>query len=132
MAEARKEIAAVLFMTSSMMTLDAYSTFESSPWTAENFGADDEKAKSCKEYLAHAVGYSTVYGVASAWLAKSYWPVVGAGITNVYLIWLYLRALERGKASGSTDWAKGDGKGGSDSGDNGYMESSTAYPGRAY
>lgn len=99
------ELAALLFMTSAMMTLDAYSTFESSPWTAENFGADPAKVKSCKEYLCHAVVYSMVYAVASAMLARSYWPVVGAAITNGYLIWLYLRALDRGKVTGSTGWA---------------------------
>jgi len=105
-ASEKKEVAALLLMTASMMTLDAYSTFQSSPWTVENFGADEEKAKTCKEYLTHAVGYSTVYSIAAAWLAKSYWPVVGAGIANGYLIWLYMRALERGRQSGSTDWVK--------------------------
>lgn len=99
------QIAALLFLTSAMMTLDAYSTFESSPWTAENFGADPVKAKSCKEYLTHAVCYSMAYAIASAYLAKSWWPVIGAAISNAYLIWLYLRALDRGKATGSTGWA---------------------------
>jgi hypothetical protein len=99
-------LAALLFMTSAMMTLDAYSTFESSPWTAENFGADPIKAASCREYLMHAVGYSMVYAIASSFLAKSWWPVIGAAISNGYLVWLYLRALDRGKASGSKGWAK--------------------------
>lgn len=100
------QLAALLFMTSAMMTLDAYSTFESSPWTAENFGADPDKVKSCKEYLWHAVSYSMIYAVASAFLARSYWPVIGASISNAYLVWLYLRALDRGKVTGSTGWAK--------------------------
>lgn len=98
-------VAALLFMTSAMMTLDAYSTFESSPWTAENFGADPAKVKSCKEYLMHAVGYSMAYAIASAAIAGSWWPIAGAAITNGYLIWLYLRALDRGKTTGSTGWA---------------------------
>jgi hypothetical protein len=99
-------VAALLFLTSSMMTLDAYSTFESSPWTAENFGADPVKAKSCKEYLTHAVVYSLAYATASAVLAQSWWPLVGAVISNAYLVWLYLRALDRGKSTGSSGWAK--------------------------
>lgn len=98
-------VAALLFMTSAMMTLDAYSTFESSPWTAENFGADPDKVKSCKEYLWHAVSYSMAYAIASAIIAHSWWPVVGAAISNAYLVWLYLRALDRGKTTGSTGWA---------------------------
>jgi hypothetical protein len=104
---ATAEVASLLFMTSAMMTLDAYSTFESSPWTAENFGADPAKAASCREYLWHAVGYSMIYAVASAAIAGSWWPVIGAAISNAYLIWLYLRALDRGATSGSTGWAKG-------------------------
>lgn len=99
-------VAALLFMTSAMMTLDAYSTFQSSPWTAENFGADPEKQKSAREYLWHAVGFSMAYAVASAYLAHSMWPVIGSVIANAYLVWLYLRALDRGKATGSTGWAK--------------------------
>jgi len=102
----RTDAAALLFLTSAMMTLDAYSTFQSSPWTAENFGADDEKAASCREYLMHATGFSTLYAFASAWLARSWWPLVGASVSNVYLVWLYLRALERGRASGSKNWQK--------------------------
>lgn len=97
--------AAILFMQSAMMTLDAYSTLESSPWTAENFGADPIKAKSCREYLMHAVSYSMAYAIASALIAQSWWPIIGAVASNGYLIWLYLRALDRGKATGSSGWA---------------------------
>jgi len=100
-------LAAVLFTNSAMMTLDAYSTFQSSPWTAENFGADPEKTKSAKEYLVHAVGFSMAYAIAAAYLAHSVWPLVGATLANCYLVWLYLRALDRGKATGSKGWAKG-------------------------
>lgn len=100
-------IAAVLFMQSAMLTLDAYSTLESSPWTAENFGADPIKAKSCKEYLAHAVVSSLAFAVASSVIAGSWWPLIGSIVSNVYLIWLYLRALDRGKTTGSTGWANG-------------------------
>jgi hypothetical protein len=106
-AGAGNALAALLFMTSAMTTLDAYSTLESSPWTAENFGADPDKAKSCKEYLRHAVVYSMAYAAASAYIAHSWWPIVGALVSNLYLIWLYLRALERGKVTGSQSWAKG-------------------------
>jgi hypothetical protein len=106
-AGAGNALAALLFMTSAMTTLDAYSTLESSPWTAENFGADPDKAKSCKEYLTHAVVFSMAYAAASGFIAKSWWPIVGAAIANLYLIWLYLRALDRGKVTGSQGWAKG-------------------------
>lgn len=38
-------VAALLFLTSGMATFAAYSTLRSSPWTAENVGADLEKAR---------------------------------------------------------------------------------------
>lgn len=100
------ELAAVLFMTSAMMTLDAYSTFESSPWTAENFGGDEDKMKSAREYLWHAIGFSTIYAAASAYIAHSWWPLIGSGVANAYLWWLYERAFRRGNESGSTGWRK--------------------------
>lgn len=99
--------AALLFMTAVMTTLDAYSTFQSSPWTVENFGGDPEKMRACKEYLMHAVGFSMVYSVAASLIARSAWPVVGSVISNAYLIWLYRRAMRRGEVAGSTNWAKG-------------------------
>lgn len=105
----KRELGALLFMTSAMTTLDAYSTLESSPWTAENFGADAEKAKSCREYMVHAVVFSMVYAIVSAIIAESVWPVAGALASNGYLVWLYQRALKRGAATGSAGWAKGEG-----------------------
>lgn len=102
-----RSVSAVLFLTSAMTTLDAYSTLNSSPWTAENFGADPEKAKSCREYVTHAIIFSVAYAVASAAIAGSLWPLVGSVITNLYLWYLYNRALQRGKVTGSTEWARG-------------------------
>jgi hypothetical protein len=102
-----KGMASLLFMTSGMTTLDAYSTFQSSPWTIENFGADEEKTRACREYLLHAAGFSLVYAAASAYLADSIWPLVGSAVANAYLLWLYHRAMERGQQSGTTGWAKG-------------------------
>lgn len=99
-------VAALLFMTSAMTTLDAYSTFQSSPWTIENFGADEEKTRACKEYLAHAVGFSMVYALASTAIAKSPWPLLGSIASNAYLCWLYFRAMRRGQESGSKGWVK--------------------------
>jgi hypothetical protein len=105
-AASARAVGALLFMTSAMTTLDAYSTLNSSPWTAENFGADPEKAKSCKEYLAHSVVFSSAYALASAVIAGNWWPIVGSVGSNSYLVWLYHRALKRGAVAGSSGWAK--------------------------
>lgn len=98
--------AAVLFLQAGMTTLDAYSTFQSSPWTAENFGADERKAASCREYLAHAAIYSTAYCTLAAYLAGSWWPIIGSIINNAYLLWLYNRAIGRAVEAGSDGWEK--------------------------
>ena len=104
-------IAAILFLTSSMNTLDAYSTLNSSPWTAESFGADDRRAAALKEYVGHAVVYSMVYAPAAAFIAKGGRATAaimfGAILTNGYLVWLYSRASRRGREAGSAGWANG-------------------------
>jgi hypothetical protein len=103
----RNALGAVLFMTASMNTLDAYSTLNSSPWTAESFGADPRRSKALKEYVTHAVFYSLGYAAASAWIVQGsigWWIILGALITNVYLVWLYMRASRRGREAGDTDW----------------------------
>lgn len=108
-AAGRNELAAILFLQASMNTLDAYSTLNSSPWTAESFGADERRSKALKEYVAHAVGYSMLYAIAAAIIArgpKATWAIfTGAAITNAYLVFLYMRASRRGRAAGSSDWA---------------------------
>lgn len=103
----QRAVAALLFMTSAMTTLDAYSTLNSSPWTSENFGADEHKAASSREYVRHAIVFSTVYSLAAAFIAESAWPLAGSAVANVYLWWLYERALERGANAGSRSWANG-------------------------
>lgn len=100
-----RAVSALLFMTSAMTTLDAYSTLNSSPWTSENFGADPEKAKSCREYVRHAVVVSVGYSVVAGAIAESWWPVIGSVVSNAYLVWLYERALKRGATTGSGGWA---------------------------
>lgn len=105
------ELAALLFMTASMNTLDAYSTLNSSPWTAESFGADERRARALREYVAHAVVYSLAYATAAAFISKNKggaWAIMlGAVATNVYLVALYARASVRGRAAGSAGWASG-------------------------
>lgn len=104
----KRAIAALLFLAASNETMQAYGTLNSSPWTAESFGADDRRAQALKEYIVHAVVYSTIYAVASAWIAGGklgLWIVAGATVTNIYLVWLYLRASQRGREAGATDWA---------------------------
>ena len=105
------QLAALLFMTASMNTLDAYSTLNSSPWTAESFGADDRRAAALREYVTHAVVFSLATGAIAAYIAQGRKATLSImlGIigVNAYLVWLYSRASRRGREAGSAEWANG-------------------------
>jgi hypothetical protein len=107
-AGGQSALAAVLFLASINETMQAYGTLNSSPWTAESFGADDRRAKAMREYVCHAVVFSMVAAVIAAWVAhgrKATWSILlGAAATNAYLVWLYLRASRRGLEAGTGDW----------------------------
>ena len=102
--DARRVASAILFIQASTNAMAVYSALNSSPWTAQSFGADPEKAKACKEYVWHSIGVTSFYAVAAALLSRNAWPVIGAGIASVYMYWLYDRALGRARESGSTSW----------------------------
>jgi hypothetical protein len=104
-------IAAMLFLSAINETMQAYGTLNSSPWTAESFGADDRRASALKEYVAHAVIFSLGTAFIAAWVAhgkKATWAIILGSIgTNAYLVWLYNRASARGRDAGSAGWHNG-------------------------
>ena len=104
-------VAALLFLAAINEAMQAYGTLNSSPWTAESFGADDRRAAALREYVAHAVVFSMATAVIAAFVArgkKATWSILlGAAGTNVYLVWLYSRASLRGRAAGSAGWSNG-------------------------
>lgn len=103
--------AALLFLAAINETMQAYGTLNSSPWTAESFGADARRAAALREYVTHAVVFSLLTGGMAATIAKgkkaTYSIMGGVVITNAYLVWLYTRASRRGRAAGSEGWANG-------------------------
>lgn len=104
-------VAALLFLGAINETMQAYGTLNSSPWTAESFGADDRRAAALREYVAHAVVFSMLTGGMAAYIAQgrkaTYSIMGGTVLVNGYLVWLYARASRRGRAAGSSDWASG-------------------------
>lgn len=96
--------AALLFIQSSTNAMDVYSALNSSPWTAQSFGADPEKRKACMEYVYHSLGVTAFYNFTAAGLARSWWPILGWAIASGYMYYLYTRALRRACESGSTSW----------------------------
>lgn len=105
-------LSALLFIQASTNALDVYSALNSSPWTAQSFGADPEKRKACMEYVYHSIGVTAFYAVAAALIAHNPWPIIGMVIADVYMYWLYRRALNRAMESGSTTWGDSGSTGG--------------------
>lgn len=100
----RRAVSALLFIGASTNALDVYSALNSSPWTAESFGGDPEKAKACREYVWHSIAVTSFYAVVAAAIANNVWPIVGMVLADSYMYWLYDRALKRAVAKGSTGW----------------------------
>ncbi len=102
---------ALLFLAAINETMQAYGTLNSSPWTAESFGADDRRAAALKEYVTHAVVFSMFTGMIAAFIArgpKATWSIMLGTIgVNGYLVWLYTRASRRGREAGDSGWANG-------------------------
>jgi hypothetical protein len=103
--DAGRAAAALLFIAASTNAMDVYSALNSSPWTAESFGGDPDKAKACREYVHHAMAITAFYALAGAWIGHSPWPIVGFVPAAGYMYWLYWRALNRAEAKGSKSWA---------------------------
>jgi len=99
--------AAILLITSYGQIWEVISALNSSPWTAESFGADTAKAKSAREYLAHSTISGGLMAAIAARVARSWWPLIGAGAGVGYAWWIYSRALRRASNSGSDGWGAG-------------------------
>jgi hypothetical protein len=99
-----RAVGGLLFIAAATNAMDAYSALNSSPWTAESFGGDPDKARSCRRYVMHSVAVTSFYGLAAGIIAASWWPIVGTLVANVYMYYLYSKALQKAGESGSTGW----------------------------
>lgn len=111
--ESSRTLSALLLINSATNAMDVFSALNSSPWTAQSFGADPEKRKACMEYVYHSLAVTSAYAIGGAVLARNWWPIIGWAGASVYMYWLYHRALERAMASGSTSWGDPGAGGGS-------------------
>lgn len=103
-AKDKRALSALLFMAASTNAMDVYSALNSSPWTAESFGGDPEKAKACMKYVYHSIAVTTFYGAAGSIIGHNWWPIVGTILADSYMYYLYVTALSRAKSSGSQSW----------------------------
>lgn len=102
--DAERGLSALLFIQASTNALDVYSALNSSPWTAQSFGADPEKRDACMHYVEQSIGVTAFYAIAGALIAKNPWPIIGMVIANAYMYRLYKQALDKAQESGSTSW----------------------------
>ncbi|HEX3561812.1 MAG TPA: hypothetical protein VHU24_03150 [Solirubrobacterales bacterium] len=123
-SDAERGLSALLFIQASTNALDVYSALNSSPWTAQSFGADPEKRAACMEYVHHSIGVTAFYAIAAAAIAKNPWPIIGMVIADGYMYWLYKRALDRAQESGSKSWDDAGSSQGGSGGDAGYSSQS--------
>lgn len=106
--EAISPAAVGLTLVASAESFNIFSALTSSPWTAENFGADERKAKSTKEYVLISVAANEALGLGASLLGQTPWPFVGTTLVSGFMWWIYWRALDRGKEAGSVGWLNQD------------------------
>lgn len=107
MADNTAAMSGALFMMTLAEAFNVYGAMNSSPWTAENFGADEEKARSCRRYVIQADVVNVVLGLGTSLITKSWAPFVGMVLISAYMHYMYERALRKGAVSNSDGWAKG-------------------------
>lgn len=93
-----------LFLVAAAESFNIFSAMNSSPWTAENFGADEEKAKSCEYYVMISAVANTGLGIGASLLAGSWWPLLGTMLVTAFMWYIYKRALKRGMEMNSDGW----------------------------
>lgn len=93
-----------LMMVAAAESFNIFSAMNSSPWTAENFGADEEKARSCKQYVIISVVANTGLGAGASLLAGNAWPLIGTTAVSAFMVVVYWRALRKGMRANSMGW----------------------------
>lgn len=104
MADARTAAASGIFLMAVGEAFNVYGALNSSPWTAESFGADPVKARSCRHYVLQADAANVLLGIGAALVAESPAPLLGILLITVFMHWQYEHALSKAKRSGSTEW----------------------------
>lgn len=95
---------AALFLTTMGLGFEVMSALNSSPWTAENFGADEARAKSCWKYTLQAAGINAAMGLGASVLTETWWPLLGTSTVSLYMALTYRAAINRGRKNGNNGW----------------------------
>ena len=110
---AKYTIAGIAVIVAWGEAFQVFGALNSSPWTAENFGADPEKAASCMKNVNKAVVNNLLMGTLGSALlyydgkSKGWWiPFVVTNGVSLYMYREYKMALAKGASSGSSGWAR--------------------------
>jgi hypothetical protein len=110
-AGAERGQAAILFLVGYYEFFNLVGALNSSPWTAESFGGDPEKAKSARRYVKHAVFNGALASGVGVLIGGQWWPLIGTAAAAVYTWVLYDKALTKAAQTGSVGWESPSGQG---------------------
>jgi hypothetical protein len=90
-----RAFAALLLMQGYRDVMDSASTLQSSPWTMENVGADEDMADSMRFYLWQTTVSSLIMGAVGSSIAGTFWPMGGTLLGIGYLWYIYEHARNK-------------------------------------
>jgi hypothetical protein len=102
---------ATLFLIGYYEFFNLVGALNSSPWTAESFGGDPDKADSARRYVRHAILNGSIASGLGVVIGRTWWPLIGTAGAAVYTWWLYDQALAKAKDTGSVGWESPSGQG---------------------
>lgn len=97
--------AAVLFGVYADLAYNTYSATNSSPQTTELFAG--ERSDTLWKYVRLGALQVAALGLFGAYLAKSWWPLIGALCVAAVMHWMYSHALQAGGGETSEGMAAG-------------------------
>lgn len=100
----RRALGGLLFLEGAQYTVDVYSAVNSSPWTAEHFGASEQDEKSLRKYVYHAIVQAAFFNLIAAVIAGTAWPLLGMVLEDAYMYYLYHNAIQTSKAKTQSGW----------------------------
>lgn len=87
---------AIAFMVAVGESFNVMSALNSSPWSAENFTADDDMRDSLMRYIKWTAGVCVVMGAVASGIDHTPWPLAGTVTVTILAWWLYSRAADVG------------------------------------
>lgn len=95
-SSAARTTTAIAFMVAVGESYNVMSALNSSPWSAENFTADDQMVESLMRYIRWTAVVCLTMGAVASYIDGSVYPFAGAAAVTVLAWWMYDRAAKKG------------------------------------